>query len=148
MTGNGTDGLDELGARIDAARSTSQPKPARRRGSFAGAELAWRMVIDLVAGVGIGFGMGYWLDSLLGSMPLFLILFVFLGLAAGVRVMMRTAREYQEKLVAQSAGQENTPTGAKYYDTPTGAKDDDTPTGAEHDDAPLGAGTQNAPKRR
>ncbi|MEM8741677.1 MAG: AtpZ/AtpI family protein [Pseudomonadota bacterium] len=108
-TGNGTDGLDKLGARIDAARGTTQPKPTRRRASFAGAELAWRMVIDLVAGVGIGFGMGYWLDSVLGSMPLFLILFVFLGLAAGVRVMMRTAREYQEKLVARSEEADDPP---------------------------------------
>ena len=53
----------------------------------------WRMVIELVAGLGIGFGMGYGLDVLFGTLPLFLIVFTLLGFAAGVRTMMRTANE-------------------------------------------------------
>ncbi|MEM9048266.1 MAG: AtpZ/AtpI family protein [Pseudomonadota bacterium] len=67
------------------------------------------MVIDLVAGVGIGFGMGYWLDTQFGSMPLFLILFVMLGLAAGVRVMLRTARGYERKLAETAAADDDAP---------------------------------------
>ena len=35
--------------------------------------LAWRMVIELVAGLGIGFGMGYGLDVLFGTLPVFLV---------------------------------------------------------------------------
>ena len=53
------------------------------------------MVIELVAGLLIGFGMGYGLDSLFGTLPIFLILFTLLGFVAGVRTMMRTAREFQ-----------------------------------------------------
>lgn len=73
-------------------RDENAPKPATGQG-YSGAELAWRMVIELVAGLGIGFGIGYGLDTLLGTMPIFLVLFIFLGLAAGIKVMMRTAKE-------------------------------------------------------
>ncbi|AUH32868.1 AtpZ/AtpI family protein [Paracoccus tegillarcae] len=60
------------------------------------AHIAWRMVIELVAGLGIGFGIGYGLDLLLGTMPVMLILFIFLGFAAGIKTMMRTAAELNE----------------------------------------------------
>lgn len=106
MADDGPRRLDELGARIDRAQR-SREAPPRQPGKFAGAELAWRMVIDLVAGVGIGFGIGYGIDSLLGSAPLFLIPFVLLGFAAGVRVMLRSAREYQRRAEeAEKAGAE------------------------------------------
>jgi ATP synthase protein I len=52
-------------------------------------------VIELVAGLAIGFGIGYGLDALLGTRPWLMVLFIFLGLAAGVNVMLRTAREVQ-----------------------------------------------------
>ena len=61
------------------------------------AQLAWRMVIELVAGLGIGFGIGYGLDSLFGTLPVFLVIFIFLGFAAGVNTMMRSAKEMQRK---------------------------------------------------
>jgi len=72
-------------------------------------QLAWRMVIELVAGLGIGFGIGYGLDSLLGTTPIFLVLFIFFGLAAGVLTMMRTAKEVQTKWqeIAEDEGEEN-----------------------------------------
>ena len=55
------------------------------------------MVIELVAGLGIGFGIGYGLDTLLGTMPLFLVLFILAGFAAGIKTMLRSAKEVQEK---------------------------------------------------
>ena len=55
------------------------------------------MVIELVAGLGIGFGIGYGLDSLFGTLPIFLVIFIFLGFAAGVNTMMRSAKEMQRK---------------------------------------------------
>ena len=59
------------------------------------AHLAWRMVIELVAGLGIGFGIGYGLDAVFDTLPIFLVLFILLGFVAGVRTMMRTAKEVQ-----------------------------------------------------
>ncbi len=62
---------------------------------YSQAHLAWRMVIELVVGLGIGFGIGYGLDSLFGTLPIFLVLFTLFGLAAGIKTMLRSAREIE-----------------------------------------------------
>jgi len=61
------------------------------------AQIGWRMVIELVSGLGIGAAMGYGLDVLFGTLPIFLVLLTLLGFAAGVQTMMRSARELAEK---------------------------------------------------
>ena len=70
------------------------------------AHLAWRMVIEMVSGLLIGFGIGYGLDSFLGTLPWMMLIFTMLGFAAGVRVMLRTATEAQEKQIAEQASAE------------------------------------------
>ena len=80
--------------KIAAAKAELRPK-VREVSPAANAHLAWRMVIDLVAGVGIGAAMGYGLDSLFGTMPVLLAVCTLLGFAAGVNLMLRTAREFQ-----------------------------------------------------
>nr|WP_198963303.1 AtpZ/AtpI family protein [Marinibacterium profundimaris] len=94
--------MAQLEARIAAAKKSREPGP-RKEDHHSQAQLAWRMVIELVAGLGIGFGMGYGLDSLFGTMPFLLVLFTFLGLAAGIRTMMRSAEEVQLKQVSAEA---------------------------------------------
>ena len=69
------------------------PTPNTTGQGYSGAELAWRMVLELTTGLVMGLGIGYGLDSLFGTMPIFLVLFVLLGLAAGINVMMRTAKD-------------------------------------------------------
>jgi len=95
--------MTQLEARIEAAKERSAPKP-RADEHYSQAQLAWRMVIELVAGLGIGFGIGYGLDWLFGTLPIFMVLFVMLGLAAGIKTMLRSAQEIQEKKLAQEAG--------------------------------------------
>ncbi len=94
--------LADLEARIAVAKDAQAPKP-RADEHYSQAQLAWRMVIELVAGLGIGFGIGYGLDSLFGTIPVFLVLFTFLGLAAGIKTMMRSAQEVHEKQQAREA---------------------------------------------
>tara|TARA_R100000306_G_C4359491_1_gene134555 strand:- start:157 stop:510 length:354 start_codon:yes stop_codon:yes gene_type:complete len=94
--------MQQLDARIAAAKQRGAPKP-RQDEHYSQANLAWRMVIELVAGLGIGFGIGYGLDVLFGTMPIFMVVFIMLGLAAGVKTMLRSAREIQEKKVAEEA---------------------------------------------
>lgn len=94
--------LAQLEAKIEAAKKT-EPDKSHKEEHYSQAQLAWRMVIELVAGLGIGFGMGYGLDRLFGTMPIFLVLFTFLGFAAGVKTMLRSAQEIQEKKLAQEA---------------------------------------------
>lgn len=94
--------LEQLEAKIDAAKQRTAPKP-RADEHYSQAQLAWRMVIELVAGLGIGFGIGYGLDLLFGTLPIFMVLFVMLGLAAGVKTMLRSAQEIQDKKMAEEA---------------------------------------------
>lgn len=77
------------------SKLTPKPKADAPMAGHDQAHLAWRMVIEIVAGIGIGFGIGYGLDYLLGTTPLLMILFIFLGFAAGIKTMMRTAAEFQ-----------------------------------------------------
>lgn len=80
--------------RLSAARKAREPKETKRHAHHdAGA--AWRMVIELVTGIVVGFGIGYWLDTVFETLPIFLVLFTLLGFGAGVRVMMQTAQETQ-----------------------------------------------------
>ena len=55
--------------------------------------LAYRMIVELVVGMVIGIGIGYGIDYVLNTFPVFLITFSLLGFAAGVRVMLQTAKQ-------------------------------------------------------
>ncbi len=94
--------LEALEAKIAAAKTAQEPGP-RAVDHHSQAQLAWRMVIELVAGLGIGFGMGYGLDALFGTSPWLMVIFIFLGLAAGIKTMMRSAKEVQDQQAAQAA---------------------------------------------
>ncbi len=91
-----SDRLKALEAKIAALKAEPEVKDHSEE-HYSQAQLAWRMVIELVAGIAIGFGMGYGLDSLFGTSPIFLVLFIFFGLAAGVLTMMRSAKEVEKK---------------------------------------------------
>ena len=93
--------LEQLEARIEAAKEAQAPGP-RVDEHYSMANQAWRMVTELVAGLVIGLGIGYGLDVLLGTTPIFMVLFILLGLAAGVNVMLRSAREIQDKQMAEA----------------------------------------------
>lgn len=106
--------MAQLEAKLKAAKGAQEAPKPRADGDFSQGELAWRMVIELVSGLGIGFGIGYGLDSLFGTLPFLLVLFTLLGLAAGILTMMRSAREVQQKQeAAQAAQDEAGQTGAK-----------------------------------
>ena len=92
----------ELENRIARMKAATAPKPAKEE-HYTMANMAWRMVIELVAGIAIGFGIGYGLDWLFGTLPIFLILFIGVGFVSGVRTMMRTAQEVQNMHMAQAA---------------------------------------------
>ena len=53
----------------------------------------WRMIIELVTGMLLGVSLGLGLDYMIGSEPIFLIIFSLLGFMAGVKTMMTTAKK-------------------------------------------------------
>ncbi|MBF9043471.1 F0F1 ATP synthase subunit I [Rhodobacterales bacterium HKCCE4037] len=102
MAESDEDRMRALDARIAAARSKADPERKHMEEHYSQAQLAWRMVIELVAGLAIGFGMGYGLDWLFGTMPWFLIVFTLLGFIAGVKTMVRSAKEVQQAAEKQA----------------------------------------------
>ena len=91
--------LAQLEAKLAAAKRAQEPAPPCET-HFTLANQAWKMVTELVAGLVIGLCIGYGLDFVLGTTPIFLVLFILMGFAAGVNVMLRSAREVQEKQLA------------------------------------------------
>ena len=88
------DPLRGLGAKIESAKQNSVNKP-KVEDHHSGLQHAWRMVIELVSGLAIGFGLGYGLDIVFGTLPIFMIIFTLLGFVAGIRTMLSTAKEVQ-----------------------------------------------------
>ena len=54
------------------------------------------MIIELVTGMLLGVSLGLGLDYMIGSGPIFLIIFSLLGFMAGVKTMMATAKKMNE----------------------------------------------------
>ena len=92
------DPLRDLGQRIHSAKQSYEVEP-KVEDHHSGLQHAWRMVIELVSGMAIGFGLGYGLDVLFGTLPILMIVFTLLGFVAGVRTMLSTAREIQKDQV-------------------------------------------------
>ena len=65
-----------------------------KRGSFMGN--AFKLGTELVAAVGVGTIIGFILDSWFGTKPWLIIIFFFLGAAAGMLNVFRTANRMQK----------------------------------------------------
>lgn len=105
---------DALSEKLEAARKAKQPVKAEES-HYTAARVGWQMVTELVVGLLLGFAIGYGIDTLTDTRPVFMLIFTMLGFAAGVRTMMRTAQEVQEKNLAK--GVDPAPIGNdKMYD--------------------------------
>jgi ATP synthase protein I len=84
--------LEELQRKLDAVQPKGKDtdRPSGEQARFA---KAMRLGTDLLAGAGVGCAIGYFADSALGTMPVFFILFFFIGFAAGVRNILRKTNE-------------------------------------------------------
>ncbi len=81
---------------VDARRNPVE-EPKKERTHYAYIGIAYRMVIEMAAGIGIGFGIGYGLDYWLGTEPWFLVVMTIFGFVAGIKVMLESAREFEAK---------------------------------------------------
>ena len=68
---------------------------SEKRGSFMGN--AFKLGTELVAAVGVGTIIGFILDSWFGTKPWLIVIFFFLGAAAGMLNVIRAANRMQEK---------------------------------------------------
>lgn len=91
---NSPPSLASLADRVKRARGGE--KGARRKELEPGLSgnamgIAFRVGVELVAGVVVGVAIGYGLDQWLGTTPWMLILFFFLGAAGGMMNVFRAA---------------------------------------------------------
>jgi ATP synthase protein I len=93
--GKPPDKLDDFDARLRRAREGQRPSEPEdggmRKASMSGVGMAFRVGTELVAALIVGVGAGYLLDQWLGTTPWMLIVFFFLGSAAGVLNVYRAA---------------------------------------------------------
>lgn len=94
MSADEAERLRQLEERIATLKQAQEPAP-REESHLSKAHIGWRMVSELVIGLMIGFSIGYGIDVLTGTMPIFTVLFLFAGFAAGIKAMIHTARELQ-----------------------------------------------------
>jgi ATP synthase protein I len=85
--------LKDLDARLTAEKSEKRAaeKPAIQYQGASDYSKGYRLASEFVAGVLVGGLLGYGLDRLVGTLPLFLIIFLLLGFGAGILNMSRSA---------------------------------------------------------
>ncbi len=88
--------LTALDARL-ARAAREEGAPIRRQNAGHALGLAWRLSLELVSCLVAGGALGWFLDWLTGFSPLFLLLFFFLGIGAGIMTVIRTATEMQKE---------------------------------------------------
>lgn len=89
-----SDRIEEFETRLRQAqgnRREEQKKTDNSKGRAIG--FAFRIATDLVCAIAVGVGVGWGLDHWLDTKPIFLILFFFLGVAAGVLNVIRAANK-------------------------------------------------------
>lgn len=92
-------GADDLRlSRLDKRLQTAQErheakigKPGKQPGTVTGLGDAYKIGIELVAGMLVGIIIGFALDDVFDTKPLFLILFLIVGFATGVRNVIRNS---------------------------------------------------------
>tara|TARA_B100000676_G_scaffold209964_1_gene206150 strand:+ start:211 stop:504 length:294 start_codon:yes stop_codon:yes gene_type:complete len=85
--------LEKLDRKLEEFKSKKEKDSPRR---IKVQNDGWRMIIELVTGMVLGVSLGLGLDYMIGSEPIFLIIFSLLGFMAGVKTMMATAKKMNE----------------------------------------------------
>ena len=89
---------EDFKTRLKIAKSKVEKqvlKDVEKKGSFMGS--AFKLGTELVAAVVVGTIIGFILDNWFGTKPWFIIIFFFLGAAAGMLNVVKTAKKMQEK---------------------------------------------------
>ena len=84
--------LEELDAKIKKVKSQKEPKSGSQQ------QLSpTRVSLELFSGVLVGTGLGYYIDKWLDTLPVFMIILFFFGVAAGaLNIYKLTTRQTNE----------------------------------------------------
>jgi ATP synthase protein I len=95
-----SDRLQALESEIAQRQKKRQPVQ-ENRGNASMLGLAWRLTIEMLAGIGVGGYLGWWIDGVFGTKPIFMLVLLILGMAAGLLNSVRTVAEMRRKLDEQ-----------------------------------------------
>jgi len=90
--------LNDFKTRLKIAKSKLRKNSSfkdEKKGSFMGN--AFKLGTELVASVGVGTIIGFILDNWFGTKPWLIIIFFFIGSAAGILNVIRTAKNMQKE---------------------------------------------------
>ena len=87
-----SDNLKDFNERLRHAQEAIKEQDRKIAGKGTAYSLGFRIATDLVVAVLAGLGMGWGLDYLLGTQPWFLLIFIPLGIAAGILNVIRVAK--------------------------------------------------------
>ncbi len=87
--------VTSLGDRVRKAQKAIEPRNESRLNETHAYGMAMRLVAELVSGLIIGMLFGWLLDKWLGTKPWLLIIFIFLGLGAGIFNVVRAAKQIE-----------------------------------------------------
>ncbi len=89
--------MDDLDARLKQARGAAAPPKQDLRSAHRQTAVAYRVLVDMIAGLLVGGFLGYWLDRWLGWAPYALIGGLIVGFAAGVNNAWRAIRVFSDE---------------------------------------------------
>jgi len=103
------DRLRDLGSRLDKLQATQAARYKKPPPSQLG--IAGRFATELVAALIVGGGLGWGIDWLFGrflfnTFPVFMLVFVVLGAAAGILNVMRAAKEINAEIARARSDEE------------------------------------------
>ncbi len=102
-----------MDAKLKAARAAN-PKPRQNEApsnvmSQRQTGVAYRILVDMIAGLLVGGFLGYWLDRWLGWTPYSLVVGLVVGFAAGVNNAWRAIRAYSKDAAGGDDGNRRLP---------------------------------------
>ena len=91
--------LEALNAKLKAARKQNEGPESASGPSEGQSGLGYgsRLSVEIIASLLAGLGLGWTIDHFAGTRPLFMLVFMFLGLGVGIYNVMRMSRAQQEK---------------------------------------------------
>ena len=92
--------LKEISTRLEIAKKNIKKKQIKNEGSnVTSLGKAFKISTELVAAVVVGATLGFLLDNWFDTKPLLVICFFFMGVAAGILNVFRSAKNMHKKLL-------------------------------------------------
>ncbi len=92
-----SDELEALSAKLAEERRQAKLAEEIRRTATSALGGGFRIAVEMLAALAVGTGLGYMADRVLGTLPWFMVAGLFLGFAAGMKNMIRSAEQMNAK---------------------------------------------------